>query len=197
MNAQHAEQNLAVIRTLMERSALYRRALGPIFLVTGGIGVLAALAGLILPMESRAGFLGLWIAAAVVAIVVAVLMTRRQALRDREPLWSAPARRVAHAMLPPLLVGAALTAVVGEIFVVMPVWMILYGCALHATGFVTPRAVRWLGAAFMAAGVISLAIFGIWYSARAAAGLMGATFGGLHLLCGLYLTTTQKGSNGQ
>ena len=35
MNTNWAEENLKAIRTLMERSAVYRRALGPIMLMAG------------------------------------------------------------------------------------------------------------------------------------------------------------------
>jgi len=37
--------HLQTIRTLMERSALYRRALAPISIFVGMVGVLAAVAG--------------------------------------------------------------------------------------------------------------------------------------------------------
>ena len=45
MEANWATDHLQVIRTLMERSALYRRALAPIMLTCGVIGIAAATAG--------------------------------------------------------------------------------------------------------------------------------------------------------
>jgi hypothetical protein len=197
-----AERNLAVIRTLMERSATYRRALGPIFLVAGLVGCIAALGGALLRVEHA--FVPFWFGAAGLAVVVAFLMTRRQALRDKEPLWSAPTRRVAQALAPPLVAGAALTVVGsagrwgGGGLLVVALWQVLYGCALHATGCLTPRAVRWLGWAFLAAGVGTLAgetLGRVSVTPGLLHAWMGATFGGFHLLCGLYLGVTQKGSN--
>jgi len=46
MQTNWAEENLQTIRTLMERSAVYRRALAPIVIYAGVIGVLTAAAGL-------------------------------------------------------------------------------------------------------------------------------------------------------
>jgi len=44
MDTNWAAENLQVIRTLMERSTLYRRALAPVMLVSGLIGTSAAAA---------------------------------------------------------------------------------------------------------------------------------------------------------
>lgn len=60
MNPNWAEENLQTIRTLMERSALYRRALAPIMLGTGLLGVTAA-AALYFRAESPPAFAGLWL----------------------------------------------------------------------------------------------------------------------------------------
>jgi hypothetical protein len=205
MNANWAEENLQVIRTLMENSAVYRRALAPIFLMVGTIGLGAALVGMGLHLNQERGFTGLWLGAALVVIAVTLFMTRRQALREREAFWSAPTRRVVLALAPALITGALITLICSRRFqvnglaVLVPVWTVLYGCALNATGALTPRAVRWLGCAFMAAGVAFVAMLcltDIGVSGVLAHGIMGATFGGLHLLCGLYLAVTGKGSNG-
>ena len=40
MKPKWAEENLQTIRTLMERSAVYRRALAPIMLFAGALGVI-------------------------------------------------------------------------------------------------------------------------------------------------------------
>src|ERR1035437_4222291 len=61
METKLAAENLQVIRTLMERSAVYRRALAPITLLTGAIGVLAAGIGLHFQVESPRSFAFLWL----------------------------------------------------------------------------------------------------------------------------------------
>ncbi len=55
MDNNWAAQHLQTIRTLMERSALYRRALAPIFTFVGAIGILAAVGGSAMPLSPRGG----------------------------------------------------------------------------------------------------------------------------------------------
>jgi len=45
MRIDWAEENLIVIRTLMERSAVYRRALAPVMGLVGATGIAAGAAG--------------------------------------------------------------------------------------------------------------------------------------------------------
>ena len=42
----------------------------------------------------------------------AFLIARRQALKDREPFWSPPTRRVTQALVPPLLAGMCMGGLV-------------------------------------------------------------------------------------
>ena len=56
METNWAEENLKTIRTLMERSAIYRRALAPIMIFAGVVGVIAAVAGLLIASRFGSGF---------------------------------------------------------------------------------------------------------------------------------------------
>ena len=56
MDADWASARLLEIRTLMERSAIYRRALGPIMLYLGILGLVASVAGALLRIETARGF---------------------------------------------------------------------------------------------------------------------------------------------
>ena len=96
MESNWAAEHLQVIRTLMERSALYRRALAPIMLLTGAVGLAAAGVGIWTRIDSPRGFIGYWLAVSLVPLIGAFLLVRRQALRDSEPFWSPPTRRVAR-----------------------------------------------------------------------------------------------------
>ena len=204
MNPNWAEENLQTIRTLMERSALYRRALAPIMLLAGFLGVIAAAIGILIPLDSFNGFLILWFAAAGLAITGTLLIARRQALKEKELFWSPPTRRVAQALLPPLLTGMFLGILFAFIatpfaaaFAVTLVWILFYGFALHAAGFFMPRGIKFFGWLFIvavcllmcssAAGWIDLDNKAHW--------LMGFFFGVLHLIYGAYLYLTEKGKN--
>ena len=151
MNEDWAAEHLQIIRTLMERSTLYRRALAPVMLVSGGVGVAAAFLPQWVSIESNRGFALYWMVVSVVALTASLLLVRRQALKAAEPFWSPPTRRVSQAVLPAFLV--ALLAGVFNVVNETPwrachlaqLWVIVYGCALHAPGFFTPRGIRVFG----------------------------------------------------
>ncbi len=204
MNPKWAEENLQTIRTLMERSALYRRALAPIMLLAGGAGVAAAAVGAMFQLDSMRAFSMLWLGTAGIVISGTFFIARRQALKEREPFWSPPTRRVAQALFPLLLTGALLGAtplIIGRgdapsdcDFLTATIWILFYGCALHVAGFFMPRGIRVFGLLHMAcACCLFYAFFAGWISDRFSAHwLMGFFFGGLHLAYGIYLYFTEK-----
>jgi hypothetical protein len=205
METKWAVENLQTIRILMERSALYRRALAPIMILAGTIGIAGGLIGWRCRIESNRGFVWLWLGVAVLALAGALFLVRRQALKDSEPFWSPPTRRVGQALLPAFLIGliAAVFVLVNsgiaenpELQVVLVVlWSWLYGCAVHAAGFFMPRGVRWLGWIFILAGSVLLASLGMMENRLASVPphlVMGGIFGGLHLIYGIYLHFTEQ-----
>lgn len=201
MDADSANESLKVIRTLMERSAIYRRALSPIMLFLGGLGSIASIAGAMTQIDSAIPFGLYWMAISFVGLIGAFLLARRQAIKDREPFWSPATKRVAQAVVPSLFVGA----VIGIIFTfalgnqvsfswALPVtWILLYGCALHAAGFFTPRGIRLLGWLFILGGC-SLTMSSMAVTVRLqyvqSHLIMGIFFGGLQLAYGIYLHFT-------
>ena len=219
METNQAAEHLQVIRTLMERSALYRRALAPIMVFAGLVGIVAAVAGCLFGIESGAGFLGYWMGVAFVGIAGAFLLVRRQALKSVEPFWSPPTRRVGQALLPPLTVGLAIGVWLlfvwsekpvadpptgmsndaGELIWVPAIWAVFYGCALHAAGFFTSRGLRWFGWLFVAAGIVCVFWLLIFHrqdfpdaSWQQSHRLMGFLFGFLQLTYGIYLYFTEN-----
>jgi hypothetical protein len=202
MEIDWAADHLQTIRTLMERSALYRRALAPIMLFAGSVGVLTTLIGLLFHMDSTRDFCALWLGAAVMAIAGAFLIARRQALKDHEPFWSPPTRRVALALSPPLAAGMCLGLLVtvsGEEMALLAafIWILLYGCALHSAGFFMPRGIRLFGWLFITSSCCLFYIFTLgWVKSEPNAHcLMGFFFGVLHLAYGAYLYLSEKGKN--
>ena len=206
MDTNRATEHLQVIRTLMERSALYRRALAPISLLVGVLGIVAAAVGWMLVIEAERAFIGYWLAVSTVCIIGAYLIARQQAIKDAEPFWSSPTKRVTSALAPPLLVGllAGLLTLAHPLWfflqpwVLPALWMILYGCALHSAGFFMTRGIKLVGWLFVLCGCA-------WMTSRCFAEgdlevrtmhiVMGVAFGGVHLAYGLYLRLTEKGSS--
>jgi hypothetical protein len=202
METNWAVEQLQTIRTLMERSAVYRRALAPIMLFAGLTGLATMGLGLYLNISSSRGFCGLWLGAAAVAVTGAFLLARQQAIKDREPFWSPPTRRVTLALLPPLLAGLSL----GLLLLVFPhgiepmislMWILFYGCALHAAGFFMPRGIKWFGWIFiLGACGLFYALMLNWIKFEVNPHwLMGFFFGVLQLAYGAYLYLTEKGKN--
>lgn len=201
MNADWAAENLQTIRTLMERSALYRRALAPVMMLAGGVGVAAGIVGGLTQCDSPRRFILFWFAVAAATLTGAFVVIRRQALRDQEPFWSPPTRRVAQAVLPALFIGlmAGLVLMIAGAgfrltWALVPLWLALHGAALHAAGFFMPRGIKVLGWAFIAAGTLILLPILAWpeqMEFRFTHWVMGAAFGGLHLAYGIYLRFTE------
>ncbi|MGO8675385.1 MAG: hypothetical protein ACLQVX_05900 [Limisphaerales bacterium] len=215
MESDWATGHLQVIRTLMERSAVYRRALAPVMTSNGVLGTAAAAVGLAARIEAPRAFIGYWMAVALVGVAGSFLLARRQALKDAEPFWSPPTRRVAQALLPPLLFGFVLGLLLvvrgGSLgggapgpalclFWLPLVWIALYGCALHAAGFFMPRGMKIFGwALVLASSVIGAAgAFGRFDWAEPPLfgnGVMGLVFGLAHLAYGVYLYFTEQSGN--
>jgi len=206
MQSDWAAENLQVIRTLMERSALYRRALAPIMLTVGVIGSIAGFAAFYLESRSVPTFIVFWLVTGGVALGTSFLLVRRQSMREGEPFWSPPTRRVALALAPPLVVGFLLAVLVlvssfaergwpFEPKALPGLWMILYGCAICSAGFFMARGIRFLGLLFSLCGLLSISLGSLdldFPTLLVANICMAATFGGLHVAYGVYLYFTEK-----
>ncbi len=207
MESDWAAEHLQVIRTLMERSAIYRRALAPMMLMTGVVGLLAAVGGRVWKIDSARGFVLYWLLVSLIPLAGSYLLVRRQALHDAEPFWSPPTRRITQALAPALSAGlmlglfllgnAARAATLFSDVIVMtwlPLgWVVLYGCALHAAGFFMPRGMKLFGWIFILGGCLLLTIGAPeWPRPLYAHGVMGFFFGALHLSYGVYLYFTER-----
>ncbi len=201
METDWAAEHLQTIRTLMERSAVYRRALAPIMLFVGVLGVAGSVAGSLLNLNSVRSFATMWLVTAIATIAGAFFIARRQAFKEREEFWSPPTRRIAQAMAPPLTVGLLIGIIFalensGKLFgLLVFVWALLYGCAVHAAGFFISRGMRLFGWVFIALAGIFIFLYECRGWNTNANAMMGFFFGGLHLACGIYLYVTEKGKN--
>jgi hypothetical protein len=210
MDAERAAEQLLTIRQLMERSALYRRALAPAMLLSGSLGVAAAAlgcfgagsAGPLSELGSPKGYFILWSGVACTAAVCALAIMRTQAWRAGELFWTPPAVRVAKAAAPPWIAAVGLLVAIGLslqqtieggfrlVAASAPLWAVGHGLALHAAGFHTLRGVRLMGLAFVASGLAAALVASgksgpetVFWSHM----LMGVFFGIGHLGAGLFL----------
>ncbi len=196
MNEVNAAEELRTIRILMERSALYRRALGPLYCFAGAVASITAGVGYFARLDHPMAFVVLWGAVGVSVLLASFAWTRQQALRAAEPVWTPPARRFALSMAPALFVGAAGTLLLlkfvnqdpGHIWALPLLWLAGYGLALNAAGACAVEGLQRIGIAFLGSALLlGISVgFNVGHLSVAQSHLwMGMTFGVIHLVAGL------------
>jgi hypothetical protein len=194
---EHAEENLQFIRRTMERTSTFTAVPGLGGAGMGAVGVVAAVVAA--TQRSAERWLLVWLLAAPVAMGIGITAMWRKAARSGAPLTGVVGRRFAMSLAAPLVAGAALTWGVwmtrgrapleNELKELIPaVWLLLYGTGVLAGGALSVAPVRLLGIAFMALGIAALITPAEWGNVW-----LGIGFGGLQLVCGLYIAWRHGG----
>ena len=218
MSADWAKENLRVIRTLMERTTVYRRALAPIMTYAGVVGLLAASMAQWQRIRGSEKFAIFWLVVGLVSLGGAFLLVRRQAIVDKDLLWSSPTRRVFNSAAPFFCVGIFLgiseifwsTAATNPLYQSDPhhpitrliaIWLMCHGGAMHAIGFFMKRGIKLFGWIIIMAGMSLYIAHNLPFFVDQLPGatpdeyghlLMGVLFGGSHLSYGIYLYFTEE-----
>jgi len=192
-----AEENLRVIRELMERSTRYSTFSGLSGVCAGLVSILGCMAqrfwvSTLAPAARAPAFLLDWTAVIALAIGTDFLLTKRRAPEVGKTINSRLGRQIALASLPGLGTGALLTLFFllhGLTDQIYPFWMLCYGIAVCAVGLFSQKEVGRLGRAFLVAGALTLLVCNI-PALQAHAGSIGLlmtalTFGGFHIFYGL------------
>ena len=178
----HAVATLRYIRASMDAAASVAVP-GSAGIAMGSIGVLATVASSTPGL--REYWLGVWLMAAALGGGVGfALMTRPASLRGLS-LYGTPLRKFALGLFPALLGGAVMTAVHwtnGNMHAIPGTWLLFYGCALISASVSATRMIAVMGAAFVLVGLVALLA-----PERAQMLLLGAGFGGLHVLFGVLI----------
>lgn len=184
-----AEEDLRVIRSLMERATVYRAISAPAALVAGLLSILAAGAIYRRPVHGRV-FAAVWLVVLAFAVVTNAFFIWREARSDGRPFLSSAMRLALRAIAPNLLIPAAVTvwffttgykgAAEQELVVA---WIAFYGLALLSTGLFAPRSLVCLGWAFLltALAIPALRNAGGDLPVNLPTIAMGLTFGLYHL----------------
>jgi len=181
--------NLRYIRETMEHAGAFTAVSG-----WGGVamGVTALIAAALAAIQPPGGpWLRVWLGEAVVGATIGSLMMWHKASRSQTSLLNAPGRKFALAYLPPVIVGAALTAALQRIgmYGLMPaVWLLCYGAGVVTGGAHSVRAVPVMGFCFMAVGGIALLAPASWQDPLLALG-----FGVLHIVFGFLIARRYGG----
>jgi hypothetical protein len=185
----HALEEIRFIRQTLERAGSFTAVPG-----WGGVGMgitALAAAALAARQPTRAAWLAVWLGEAVVAVAIGGVAMARKARTGGQPLWTGPGRKFALALAPPLVAGALLTAALygaGLATLLPGAWLLLYGTAVVTGGAFSVRVVPLMGVAFMGVGAAALFAPATWGDA-----LLGAGFGGLHIVFGFLIARRYGG----
>jgi hypothetical protein len=174
-----AIENLSFIRRTMEASGTFTAVSGAGVMGMGMLAFVAAAYASRFPSpEAR---LWIWAGAAVLSGAVSGYAIVRKAGHRKESALSGPGRKFVLNFMPSIAAGGALTLALlaaGLPELLPGTWLLLYGTGIVTGGAFSVRVVPAMGLAFMALGVLGLAVPG-WGQA-----LMAVGFGGLHLAFG-------------
>jgi len=184
-----AMDNLRFIRETMERAGSFTAVSGWGMVAVGGVAFVAAL---VAPLQGTpAGWVAVWLSAAIVSLLASAWAIARKAAASNVALDSGPARKLVLAFAPPMIVGALLTLVLAraELYWVLPgLWLTLYGTAVVAGGAFSVRVVPVKGICFILVGALALFAPPAW-----ADWLMGIGFGALHVAFGVQIARRYGG----
>lgn len=175
----HAAATLRYIRASMEAAASLAVP-GSAGIAMGAVGLSAAALSSTAALHER--WFAIWLAAAAVAGGLGSALVARQSSLQGLTLAGAPVRKFALCLFPSLFAGAVLTAVhwhYGNLHSIPGTWLLLYGCALVTASAQTRRIIGVLGGSFAALGLGALLLPDSLQIV-----MLGAGFGGLHLLFG-------------
>lgn len=187
-----AAGQIQFIRDTMENAATCTSISGWGMVAMGATALAAA--WLAAQQGTALGWLLVWLGEAMVALAVSVGASLVKAHLLQAPLFSKPGRKFVFGLTPPLVAGAALTAVLfsrghGGLVELLPgVWLLLYGAGLVTGGAFSVRVVPAAGLCFMLAGIAALLAPVAWQ-----AGFLAAGFGGLHIVFGLVIAWRHGG----
>jgi hypothetical protein len=187
--APRAEDQIRFIRDTMERASTFTAVPGLGGIAMGAVALAAA--ALSLAAKTQEQWLGIWVAAACVAVVIGVAAMARKARRTHTDLFSGPGRRFLLMLVPPLGAGAVMTLAferAGLVPLLPGVWLLLYGTAVVTGGAHAIRLVPVMGALFMLLGCAALSSPAAWGTAYLAAG-----FGALHIGFGVAIARRHGG----
>jgi hypothetical protein len=194
-----AEEDLRIIRSLMERATVYRAISAPTALLAAVLTIAAAgviywnneVNSIFQHVIRDRQFAEIWIVVLILTLAANTFFIWREARKTGRPFVSPGMKLALRGIMPCLLIPAAFTAwflstgyLGGVELDLVVVWIISYGLALLSTTLFAPRSLTLLGWAFLMSGLAVPAITNVveGFSADIPLVAMGLTFGFYHLL---------------
>jgi hypothetical protein len=186
---ERAMDNLKYIRETMERATAFTGISGWGQVAIGFTALTSA--SISAQQKTFKAWLAVWMAEAVIALLIAGWSIDRKARAARMPLLSGPGRKVAFSLSPPIFAGAIVTVVLyraGLTNAIPGLWLLLYGTGVVTGGMFSVSVVPIMGLCFMALGAAAF-----FAPAEYANWLMAAGFGGLHIVFGVIIARRYGG----
>jgi hypothetical protein len=184
-----AMDNLRFIRQTMENATAFTAVPG-LAGVLMGITALGA-AWIAARQEVEVAWLGVWVAEATLAVVIAGVGIVLKARAAGVPLFSGPARKFLLSFLPPVGTAVVLTPALFALEAaeaIPALWLLAYGAGIITAGTFSVRIVPLMGLAFMALGGAALLA-----PPSAGDAFLAAGFGGLHVIFGAIIARKYGG----
>lgn len=193
MDRTQAEENISVIREIMERSARYTNLSG----ISGIIAGLLALFGCWFtywiyfntPLDGQnTWYMITWITIFFLALGQDFFIAQRKAKRRGETFLTPATYQVFKAVLPGILIAFALSfraMLHGDLDVIPAIWTLGYGVAVCAAGSFSVKEVKIFGAVQLLTGIFGLFFLSDWYNSMY---MLGLSFGVYHILFGIWMS---------
>ena len=181
--------NLRYIRETMERASAFTAVpgWGQVAIGVSAIGAAYVAAH----QATQRAWLGVWLADAIISLLIAGWLMDCKVRKSGVPLFSGPGRKVAFSLSPPMIAGTLLTVVMfraGLVSAIPGMWLLLYGTGVITGGMFSVSIVPVMGLCFVVIGALGLfvpLISGDW--------LMALGFGGLHIIFGTIIARKYGG----
>src|SRR5438132_5060425 len=187
----HAVDNLRYIRDAMERASAFTSIPGWGGFLVGITAVVTTVVAEPMTSFSPRRWLAAWLIEAVVAAVIGGFAMWRKGRSAGTSFVSGAARRFFISYFAPMIAGAVLTVAIvrgGTLEPLPSVWLLLYGVAFVSSGAFSIRVIPAMGLCFMIFGTLAafvpLSVGNL---------LLGAAFGGLHIIFGLIIARNYGG----
>lgn len=195
-----ASEHLKIIRSLMERSTIYRAISAPGALFGGilaiGMGLWMAFSEHAQVMSTLSLFC-VWIVVLIIGDGFNISLLLKKSRSSGERFFSPGMKVALKSIAPPMIAGGLLSHFFltqgGDMVVCVVLWILFYGLALLAAGSFAPRSMRYLGAFFVLAALICIGAgycmepFAPTRDIQVAGLLMAATFGVLHIAYAVWI----------
>jgi hypothetical protein len=184
-----AMDDLSFIRRTMEHATAFTAVpgWGGVAMGTTALGAAALANGGVTPGQGLIP----WLVASVAALLIGGWAMAVKARRAGTTVFSYSGRRFVLSFLPPLAVGALLTAALARagLYQALPgIWLLLYGTGVVTGGAFSIRVVPIMGVCFLLLGVVALIGPPAWGT-----GLLAAGFGGLLVAFGVLIARRYGG----